>query len=388
MAARCRNCRTFLRPRKRFDRSRSSWLHPHRRSRPLTSPHRAVQRLREMHRRRLPETSLRRSQQGHSHRSGRLAPSPRFARRSRSDFLGNAARASSQGPRHVRRAVAHSLPHLRPFRFRTSPRPPSFEQDGRLRHHDRARAPHLRTMDQSARTHQEDCPRSLCPGARIFRLGQVELRRHSKTGRHREPGFCTSRFRALRCFIPRCREIFLLPLAKNLKLQLKTPCHFQLAFSPPPDMMAAFRASLETSHCLNRLNLLPQRVHFPRSAAGDCSKFSACGSEWLWLSEMRLPRESFERPVKLPGFFPTHGSLSVCGSPADSTHFSAPLPWPNSARPFPAAAVSTISLGAPLAITPGSSSAGATGSPPAAPLPSPSSSPSTAATSFPYLLAT
>jgi len=79
MAARRRNCRAFLRARKWFDRSPASRFHPARRRGPLAPAARAVQRVCEMHSRRLQETSLHRSQQGCPHRPGRLAPSPRFA---------------------------------------------------------------------------------------------------------------------------------------------------------------------------------------------------------------------------------------------------------------------------------------------------------------------
>src|SRR5260370_36991907 len=103
---------------------------------------------------------------------------------------------------------------------------------------------------------------------------------------------------------------------------------------------------------------------------------------------MPLLRESFERPAKLRSFFRTHGCLSVCGSPADSTHSSAPLRWLSSVRRFHGAVANTIFLAVRSATTPDSSSAGAPGFPPAAPRLSPLSSPSTAALSFRHLPAT
>src|SRR6267143_1244854 len=73
-----------------------------------------------------------------------------------------------------------SLPDLRALSFRNLSGPPHFQQDGRVRYHDRVRTPHLRAMAGPARTHQENCPDSFSTGARIVRLGQMELRRHSK----------------------------------------------------------------------------------------------------------------------------------------------------------------------------------------------------------------
>src|SRR6267143_1306004 len=144
-------------------------------------------------------------------------------------------------------------------------------------------------------------------------------------------------------------------------------------------MMAAFRNPFETSHCPNYQQHLQRLVPLLRSAVAVFSRFSACGSAWLWLSEMPLPPESFERLAKLPRSFRTLGCLLVCGSLADFTRFSVPLRWPNSAQRFPAAAANTISLVALSAITLDSSSDGATGFPRVALPPSPLSSPSTAA---------
>src|SRR5947207_4369483 len=80
--------------------------------------------------------------------------------------------------------MAHSLPDLRALYFRNLSGPPHFQQDGCVRYHDRVRTPHLRAMVGPARTHQENGPGSLSTGARIFRLGKVELRRHSKLDIH------------------------------------------------------------------------------------------------------------------------------------------------------------------------------------------------------------
>src|SRR5712692_6545592 len=206
-------------------------------------------------------------------------------------------------------------------------------------------------MADPARTHPENRPRPLRPGPRIFRLGQVELRRHS-------------------------------PLSP---FESKIVRHFQLAFSPPAVMMAAFRASLETSHCLNHRKPLPQLALCPRPPAAAFSRSWACGLAWLQPSATPSLPASFERPATSPSCYPTHGCFSEFGSLADSTHFPALLPWPNLAPRFPAAAASTISRAARSAITPASSSAGAIGFPLAAPPPpSLSSSPNTAATFSPF----
>src|SRR6266853_2665356 len=354
-----------------------------------------------MHGRRLPAASLCRSQQGRSHRPGRAAPSPRFACRSRSNFFGNAASASNKRPCHVCRAVAHSFPDLRALYFRNLCGPPHFQQDGCVRYHDRARNPHLRAMAGPARTHQENCPRSFSARARIFRLGQVELRRHSKIdiAAASEVGF---RIRSTVAAVNnsatpplRFQRNLQNPPQKNLfptlteDRQLITDNlfarHFQLAFSPPPDMMAAFRGSLETSHCLEHRKVLPQLPLRLRSAAAACSKSSACGSAWPRRSETPSPPASFEPPATSPSFSPTRGCFSQFGSSADSMHFPALPPWRNSVRRFPAAAASTISLAARLATTPDSSWVGATGFLLAAPPPpSPSSSVNTVGTSSPF----
>ncbi len=154
-------------------------------------------------------------------------------------------------------------------------------------------------------------------------------------------------------------------------------------------MMAAFRASLETSHCLNYRKPLPQLALRTRSAVVACSRFSACGLAWPRRSATPSAPASFTRPATLPSFSLTPGCFSVFGSSAVSTRSPAHPPWPNSVPPFPAAAANIISLGALSATTPDSSSVGATGSPPAAPPPPfPWSSPNTAATFSPSSPAT
>jgi len=65
----------------------------------------------------------------------------------------------------------------------------------------------------------DNYPAHFVPVARIFRLGQMEFRRRS-------------------------------PLTPFQSHNIES-LHFQLAFSLPPDMMAAFRNPFETSHCLN-----------------------------------------------------------------------------------------------------------------------------------------
>src|SRR5713226_7504417 len=209
-------------------------------------------------------------------------------------------------------------------------------------------------MALPARTHHKNCPCPLRTGPRILLLGQVELRRHSP----------------------------LIPFESKIVLIR----HFQLAFSPPTVMMAAFRAALETSHCLNHRKPLPQLALCPRPPAAAFSRSWACGLAWPRRSATPSPPASFERPAMSPSFSPMCGCFSEFGSLAGSMHFPALLPWPNLAPPFPAAVASTIFRAALSAITPALSLAGATGSPLAAPLPpSPSSSPNTAAIFFRFL---
>src|SRR5713226_5308352 len=211
-------------------------------------------------------------------------------------------------------------------------------------------------MALPARTHHKNCPCPLRTGPRILLLGQVELRRHS-------------------------------PLSP-FESKIVRIRHFQLAFSPLPVMMAAFRASLETSHCLNHRKPLPPLALRPRPAVAACSRCSECGLAWPQPSATPSPPASFERPAMSPSCSPMCGCFSEFGSLAGSMHFPAPLPWPSLAPPFPAAAASTIFRAALSAITPDSSSAGATGSLLAAPPPpSLSSSPNTAAIFSPFSLA-
>jgi SAM-dependent methyltransferase len=79
------------------------------------------------------------------------------------------------GPRHVRRALAHSVFDFRALRFGDSFRAAAFEQDGCVRCHDRARDSNVRAMAGSAREHSKDRRSAFRSRARIVRLGQMEF---------------------------------------------------------------------------------------------------------------------------------------------------------------------------------------------------------------------
>src|SRR5437879_1559234 len=116
-------------------------------------------------------------------------------------------------------------------------------------------------MARPAGTHPENRPRPLRSSARVFRLGQMEFRRRSPVDRSNRINSHSNS-----------------PLA---------PC-----FSHLPDMMAAFHNPIETSHCLDYQKHLQWLAPLLRPAVAVFFRFSACGLEWLWLSEMRLPLES------------------------------------------------------------------------------------------------
>src|SRR5260370_11026973 len=179
MAARRRNRRTFLRTRKRLDRSRASRLHANRRRGFVATAGRTLSGPGEMYCWRLSSASFRGSQQGRSDRARRFAPSTHPACRPRSNSFRDTARAAERRPRRSRGTMADSISEIGALGLGKSSGTPSVEPDGCARHHDSIRTPHLRAMAGPARTHQEKSPRPLRARARILRLGQAEFRRYS-----------------------------------------------------------------------------------------------------------------------------------------------------------------------------------------------------------------